>query len=276
MSFISSANLPSYFRGNLGNRRDRPTSFGWDVFIRRILNKRSNQVKVLLYRTSIWKTVEILFLCKFKCIFHNHLPDINTPFSEVSLWGEWQLSKFQQQYHDRCVCPVSEYPETDQEEKWVINPMYFLSRVGKCTSCSKPWSFMMSANICPSDWLNAESDLFSLCGQSISLKLTFRTLGWSSSGPKALEGFKPLRSLVTPSFETTMSSMKGADLLRNGTSIWSLLLNTSINWPINSSACSISEAVIPVLLLLLRGRIPWLSFFLTIDVPIEVSIEDLP
>ena len=106
MSFVSSANLPSYFRGNPGNRRDRLTNFGWDVFIRRILNKRSNQVKVLLYRTNIWKTV-------------------NTPFSEVSLWGEWQLSKFQQQYHDRWVCPVSEYPETDQEEKWVINSMYF-------------------------------------------------------------------------------------------------------------------------------------------------------
>ena len=69
MSFVSSANLPSYFRGDPGNRRDRPTSFGWAVFIRRILNKRSNQVKVLLYRASIWITIEILFLCKFKCIF---------------------------------------------------------------------------------------------------------------------------------------------------------------------------------------------------------------
>ena len=104
-----------------------------------------------------------------------------------------------------------------------------------------------------------------------SLASSFRTLGWSSSGPKALEEFKPFRSLVTPSFETTMSSMKGADLLRNVTSIWSLLLNTSVNWPLNSSACSISEAVIPVPPLLLRGRIPWLSFFLTIDVPTEVS-----
>ena len=94
-----------------------------------------------------------------------------------------------------------------------------------------------------------------------SVASSFRTLGWSSSGPKALEGFKPLRSLVTPSFETTMSSMKGADLLRNGTSIWSLLLNTSVNWPLNSSACSISEAVIPVPPLLLRGGISWLSFF---------------
>ena len=60
MSFVSSAKLPSYFWGNPGNRRDRPTSFGWDVFIRRILNKRSNQVKVLLHRVSIWINIEIL------------------------------------------------------------------------------------------------------------------------------------------------------------------------------------------------------------------------
>ena len=65
MSFVSSANLLSYFRGNPGNQRDRPTSFGWDVFIRRILNKRNNQIEVLLYRASIWITVELLFLCKF-------------------------------------------------------------------------------------------------------------------------------------------------------------------------------------------------------------------
>ena len=93
-----------------------------------------------------------------------------------------------------------------------------------------------------------------------SVASPFRTLGWSSSGPKALEGFKPLRSLVTPSFETTMSSMKGADPLRNGTSIWSLLLNTSVNWPLNSPACSVSEAVIPVPPRLLRGGITWLTF----------------
>ena len=33
---------------------------------------------------------------------------------------------------------------------------------------------------------------------------SFRTLGWSSSGPKALDGFKPLRSLVTPAAGTTI------------------------------------------------------------------------
>ena len=30
-----------------------------------------------------------------------------------------------------------------------------------------------------------------------SVASSFRTLGWSSSGPKALEGFKPLRNLIT-------------------------------------------------------------------------------
>ena len=66
---VSFSDLPSYFRGNPGNRRDRPTSFGWDVVIRRILNKRSNQDKVLLHRACIWITIEIFFLCKFKCTF---------------------------------------------------------------------------------------------------------------------------------------------------------------------------------------------------------------
>ena len=63
-----------------------------------------------------------------------------------------------------------------------------------------------------------------------SVATPFGTLGWSSSGPKTLEGFKSLRSLVTPSFETTMSSMRRVNLLRNGASLWSFLLNTSINW----------------------------------------------
>ena len=52
-----------------------------------------------------------------------------------------------------------------------IKSNVFFSRVGKCTICSKPWSFIMSINICRSDWLNVEPDLLSLSGQSISLKL---------------------------------------------------------------------------------------------------------
>ena len=47
----------------------------------------------------------------------------------------------------------------------------FFSQVGKCTICSKPWSFIMSINICPFLLLNVEPDLLSLSGQSISLKL---------------------------------------------------------------------------------------------------------
>ena len=51
-----------------------------------------------------------------------------------------------------------------------IKSNVFFSRVGKCTSCSKPWSFIMSIKIFPSDWLNAAPDLLRLSGQSISLK----------------------------------------------------------------------------------------------------------
>ena len=65
-----------------------------------------------------------------------------------------------------------------------------------------------------------------------SVASSFRTLGWSSWGLKALEGFKPLRSLITPSLETAISLMKGADLSRSGTLVCSFLLNTSVNRPL--------------------------------------------
>ena len=70
---------------------------------------------------------------------------------------------------------------------------------------------------------------------------SFRTLGWSSSGPKALDGFRPLRSFVTPSFVTTLLSMNGTDLSRSGTWVCTVLVNTSVNCPLNSSAFSKSE-----------------------------------
>ena len=75
----------------------------------------------------------------------------------------------------------------------------------------------------------------------LTVASSFRTLGLSSSGPKALEGFKPLRSIITPSFETAISFMKGADLFRSGTWVCSFLLNTSVNWPLNSFAFSRSD-----------------------------------
>ena len=96
---------------------------------------------------------------------------------------------------------------------------------------------------------------------SNSVASSFRTLGWSSSGPKALEGFKPLRSLITPSLEITASFMKGADLSRNGTWVCSFLLNTSVNWPLNSSAFSRSDWATPFPFFLFRDGIPWVSFF---------------
>ena len=44
----------------------------------------------------------------------------------------------------------------------------------------------------------------------------FRSLGRSSSGPKAFEGFSPFSNFVTPSLVTTMSSMNGTVLSRIG------------------------------------------------------------
>ena len=61
MGFISPANLPSYLRCNPGNWSDRPASFRRDMFIRRVLNERSYQIKVLLYWTSIRVTTEVFF-----------------------------------------------------------------------------------------------------------------------------------------------------------------------------------------------------------------------
>ena len=73
--------------------------------------------------------------------------------------------------------------------------------------------------------------------------------------------FKPLRSLITPSLETAISFMKGADLSRSGTWVCSFLLNTSVNWPLNSSAFSRSDWATPFPFFLFRGGIPWVSFF---------------
>ena len=104
--------------------------------------------------------------------------------------------------------------------------------------------------------LTAEKD-----EQIPDLTLLLAPLGLrSSSDPKALDGFKPLRSLATPSLETTISSMKGANLSRSGTWVRSFLLNTSVNWPSNSSVFSRSDWATPFAFFLFRGGIPWVSF----------------
>ena len=104
---------------------------------------------------------------------------------------------------------------------------------------------------------------------------SFGILGWSSSGSQDFDGFKPLSNLITPSEDTTILSMKGADLLDNGTSLYSVLLNASLTWPISSSALSESNSATPFPPLFLRGGIPWLSFFFAF-LCICRSLWDLP
>ena len=91
-------------------------------------------------------------------------------------------------------------------------------------------------------------DCWKRCGNTgpNSIANSFRTLGWSSSGPKALE--------------TTILSMKWADLSRSETWVCSFLPNTSVNWPLNSSAFSSSVCATPFPVLLFRDGIPWVSF----------------
>ena len=89
---------------------------------------------------------------------------------------------------------------------------------------------------------------------------SFRTLGWSSSCPTAFEGFKPLSNWIIPSEDTTIPSMKGADLQVNKTSLYSVLLNAPLNWPISSSALYESNSATPFPPFFLRGGIPCLIF----------------
>ena len=92
-------------------------------------------------------------------------------------------------------------------------------------------------------------------------------LGWSSLGPKALR-----RDQTFKKFGYTLLKQRHPWKWPIN---WEMgphydhLLNTSVNWPLKSSACSIYEAVIPVPPLL-KGGIPWLSF-VWLYVPIEVS-----
>ena len=92
----------------------------------------------------------------------------------------------------------------------------------------------------------------------------------ASSGPKAFEGFRPFSNFATPSLVTTMSSMNRADLSIRGTWLCSILVNTSVNWPLNSLAFSKSDCARPLPCLFFKGGIPWVSFFLTVYVTIKI------
>ena len=97
-----------------------------------------------------------------------------------------------------------------QSERW--NDSYLGDPIDVKYICKRPFLGISAVS----------NDCWKRCAKTGPSPVTssFRTLGWSPSGPKALEGFKTLRSLVPPSFETTMLFMKGAYLLRNGTSHW--------------------------------------------------------
>ena len=103
-----------------------------------------------------------------------------------------------------------------------------------------------------------------------SVANSFKTLGWSSSGPKAFEGFRPFCNFVTPSLVTTMSSMNGTDLSRRGTWLCSLLVNTSVNWPLNSLAFPKSDWARPPPCLFFKGGNTLGIYFLTVYVTIKI------
>ena len=161
----------------------------------------------------------------------------------------------------------------NEDEPWYMNILCVrvtckVHKSGNRAIIARKWSVTFlekGANICerpfPWDFTSVNWKRWANTGPN-SVARSFMTLGWSSSGPKALEGFKPLRSLVTPSLETTISSMKGADLSKNGTWVCSFLLSKSVYWLLNSSVFSWSDCATPFPFLLFRGGIHWVSFFL--------------
>ena len=170
LCFISSTNLPSYLRGCPRDRRYRPIGFRENMLISRLLNKGSYQITVLLnWAINIRGTIKVPIFCKVRRIFphrQSHLSDINRPSSDISFFVVCKLSKFLRRHHDHCLsgeCISWNWPGTEVR----IKSKVFFSRFGRCTNCS----FIMSINICPSDWLNIEPDLLSRSGEAIHLKL---------------------------------------------------------------------------------------------------------
>ena len=145
------------------------------------------------------------------------------PLSECML-SIWKKFMFVQMRHD-------------------IRAYYVFKQLARYTSqgdrtvivSQRPISFLISGHIFARDHSLGISPMSIDCWNrwantgSNSVASSFRTLGWSSSGPKALDGFKPLRGLVIPAAETTISFMKGADRFGSGTWLCSFLLNTSVN-----------------------------------------------
>ena len=178
------------------------------------------------------------------------------PLSECML-SIWQKFMFVHMCHDiraYCVCKQLA-PYTRKGDRTVIasqRPITFFIKSGHVFARDHSLGISPVSIDCWNRWANIGPN---------SEASSFRTLGWSPSGPKALDGFKPLRSFITPTAKTTIAFMKGADQFGSGTWLCSFLLNTSVNWPLNSSACSSSDSATPLPFLLLRvGYLECLSF----------------
>ena len=95
------------------------------------------------------------------------------------------------------------------------------------------------------------------------------TLGWSSSGPEALEGFKPLRSSITPSLETAISFMCRPIQKRE---LGVFIFIEHIRKLTIEFLCLFEVRLSNTLSILsFQGWNTLDVFYLTIDVPIEVS-----
>ena len=80
-------------------------------------------------------------------------------------------------------------------------PISLFEQGDKCLQETIPLGISPLSIDCRKRWVNTGPN---------SVANSFKTLGWSSSGPKAFEGFRPFSNFVTPSLVTTMSSMNGA------------------------------------------------------------------
>ena len=74
-------------------------------------------------------------------------------------------------------------------------------------------------------------------------------IGSEYQSTKALEGFKPLRSLITLSLEITISFMKGADLSSSRTWVCSFLAE-AIRTTVMPISILISTTVVPIRILI--------------------------
>ena len=196
------------------------------------------------------RCIKCLFKIRYECVnlssvvqdfspiiyYRSQLSFTTVSFPECML-PVWQEFIFIKISHDIWTYYVFEYlARYTNQGNWVIIarkwPVTLLEKGADI--CKRPflWDFTLVSTDCWKTWANTGPN---------SVASSFRTLGWSSSGPKALEGFKPLRSLITPTYPEAGPGC--------------------VNWPLNASAFSRSDWATLFPFFLFRGGIPWVSFF---------------